>query len=155
MPFLDFFLWLSQTAAGRWVGGSTAAFATVESLHIAGFALLGGAVLARNLGALGLVLRDIDPSRVRRGLRVLFATGLALAIISGALLIASSPYKYATNALFPLKLGLLTAALVLELGLTRLAALGALSRGWVRGGAALSLLLWTAVTTAGRWIGLI
>jgi hypothetical protein len=124
------FVWLGTTGVGQFLAGSTAGFATIESVHIVALAV-------------------IDQ------LRVPFIGSLALVAISGVLLVAAGPYKYYTNPLFPLKLVLLAAAIGVHFVLQkRLRSRGSVD-GLARALAAGSLLLWSGVVISGRWLGLI
>jgi hypothetical protein len=138
------FIWLGKTWAGQYLAGSTAAFAATEAFHIIALSLVGGAVLVADLAVLGVVLTRSRVESLLTQLRGLFVVGLFGVVVSGVLLVAAGPYKYYTNPLFPLKLLLLAAALVVQYFLQR--------RKWL---AALSLMLWTAVVIVGRWLGLI
>jgi hypothetical protein len=149
------FAWLGSTAAGQFLAGSTPGFAAVESLHILALALIGGVILAVDLSALGFILRGSGAGAVATQLRRLFAVALIAVVVSGVLLVAAGPYKYYTNPLFPLKLVLLALALgvhfVLQKRLKARAEVDAGSRSL----AIVSLVLWTGVVVAGRWLGLI
>lgn len=160
MSLQDAFLWLGETAPGRFLAKSTVAFASVESLHILSFGILGGAFLALDLAALGVIFRKSDLLGTARLLFPVFLTGLAGAALTGILLVAAGPLKYYTNALFPLKLTALAVALIIHLaiypGLTILRANGT---AYIRpAGAVLgvaSLLVWFTVAVLGRWLGLV
>jgi hypothetical protein len=149
------FVWLGNTAVGQFLAGSTAGFATIESVHIIALAVIGGVILAANLAVLGVVLRGSNASGVIDQLRVPFNGSLALVAISGVLLVAAGPYKYYTNPLFPLKLVLLAAAIGVHFGLQKRLKFRGGVDGVARALAASSLLLWSGVVVAGRWLGLI
>src|SRR5262245_14862788 len=149
------FAWLGSTAAGQFLAGSTAGFAAVESIHIVALALIGGVVLAVDLSVLGLVLKASRTSAVASQLRVLFASSLIAVFVSGVLLVAAGPYKYYTNPLFPLKLILLAVALGVHVGLQARLKSKAQVDSVARALAMSSLVLWTGVVVAGRWLGLI
>ncbi len=155
MFLYDFFVWLGDTAVGRYLNQSTAAFAATESLHIIALSLLGSVVLITHLAALGLVLKPLAPVTIVRNLQPLAHVGLVLVVISGLLLVAAGPFKYYTNPLFPVKLVLLAAALVSHHWLARRLCRDAPSGAAVRTLAVASLLLWTGVVITGRWLGLI
>lgn len=155
MFLYDFFVWLGDTAIGSYLNRSTTAFAATESLHIIALSLVGGAVLITHLAALGLALRPLSPATVVRNLQPIAYIGLVFVTLSGLLLVAAGPFKYYTNPLFPVKLVLLVAALVTYTWLTRRLARGDGTSGATRAVALTSLLLWTGVVVAGRWLGLI
>jgi hypothetical protein len=149
------FAWLGNTSAGQFLAGSTAGFAAMESVHIVALAVIGGVILAANLSVLGLVLRGSNVSAVLSQLRWLFNGSLVVVAISGVLLVAAGPYKYYTNPLFPLKLFLLAVAIGVHVGLQRRVKSRESTDGVARVLAATSLLLWSGVVVAGRWLGLI
>jgi|GEM_PF-2347797 len=149
------FTWLGGTAPGQFLAGSTAAFATTEALHIVGLAVVGGVILVIDLVALGITSRELRAGTLIDQLSGLFYGALALTAITGVMLVAAGPYKYYTNPLFPVKLVLLVAALILQITFRRrlvpLQGPDRLSRLL----ASTSLLLWTGVVVTGRWLGLI
>ena len=134
---------------------SRVAFATTESAHIIGLALVGGVVLIADFAVLGWVLRQTSAATVVRQLRALYLGALILVAVSGVLLVASGPYKYFSNPLFPVKLALLAIALIVHWQLVRRIRRRESADRAARSLAAASLLLWTGVVIAGRWLGLI
>lgn len=155
MFLYDFFVWLGQTSIGSYLSQSTAAFAATESLHIIALSLVGGAVLITHLFALGLALKPLPPAAIVRNLQPLTSIGLVFVTVSGLLLVAAGPFKYYTNPLFPVKLVLLVAALGTHFWLARRLVRGESASGSTRALAFTSLVLWTGVVVAGRWLGLI
>jgi hypothetical protein len=155
MLLYDFFDWLGATPVGAYLNQSTAAFAATESLHIIALSLIGAVVLITHLAALGLMLNPLAAADVSRNLRPVAHVGLVVVVVSGLLLVAAGPFKYYTNPLFPVKLMLFGAALVSWTWLDRLLTRADASLLATRCLAAASLLLWTSVVIAGRWLGLI
>lgn len=155
MILYDAFVWLGSTSLGVWLGESTAAFASTESVHIVALSLVGGSVLLTQLSVLGVAFKSLPPADVSRGLMPLMLAGLALVAASGAMLVSAGPFKYYTNALFPLKLSLLVAALATQWWLHWRITRGGVIAASTRLLALVSLLLWTSVVIAGRWLGLI
>jgi hypothetical protein len=151
----EIFMWLGRTGPGVALQQSTAAFAATEAVHIIALSLVGGTILATDLTALGAVLKTTVPHSVFRQLRALYLWGLMLVAASGVLLVAAGPYKYYTNPLFPVKLALLVIAVVLQAVLSQRLKTRASADRAARRLAAASLLLWTSVVIAGRWLGLI
>jgi hypothetical protein len=155
MSLLPFFQWLAGTRLSNAMAASKWAFAIVEMIHLLGLALLGGTVLMVDLRLLGLRLRRRPVDEVARELSPLSSAGLAVMIISGALLVVDGPLRYYGNAAFRLKMLLLVAAVTFALTLHRRAV--RLSSGRVtteaRVTALVSLALWLSVGLAGRAIG--
>lgn len=66
MNFLPFFEWCEASTIGTAIKTSSWAFAVIESVHLLGLALIGGAVLVVDLRLLGLGLRDQPVSDLAR-----------------------------------------------------------------------------------------
>lgn len=152
------FIWLGETAPGRFLAESTPAFAATQSVHILAFGILGGAILALDLAALRIIFRNSPLAQTGRLLLPIFVAALTTAIVSGVLLVAAGPLKYYTNPLFGLKLATLALALAVHLAIHPILARRA-GDTFIRiagaGLGMLSLALWFGVAIIGRWIGLI
>ena len=151
----EIFLWLGRSAPGIALQQSTAAFAATEALHIVGLSLVGGAILVTDLTVLGVVLKATPPQSVFGQLRALYFLALSIVVASGVLLVAAGPYKYYTNPLFPVKLGVLVIAATLHAVLSRRLRREPSADTTARRLAVASLITWTTVVIAGRWLGLI
>ncbi|MDP5308836.1 DUF2214 domain-containing protein [Paracoccus spongiarum] len=148
---------LAALPPAAWLRRSVAAYVLVNTLHILGIALLLGAILPLDLRLAGLIrgpaLADLAPFLSR-----LAAAGLALAVLTGLLLLSVRPGEYLANPAFRAKLLLVLAALInialvhAGRGWEALAA-GAAPTGALRRGAAISAVLWLAVLLAGRLTG--
>ena len=135
---------LEATALAQHLKASRWTYPLVNAGHVAGIALLLGAVVPMNLRRLGWVTGP-DPAAVVAFLRPFAVAGLVLAAGCGALLFIAQAGDYAANLWFRLKMGLLALAMV-----NAAWHLGALPS---RGVAALSLALWPLVLISGRMIG--
>lgn len=152
--------WIGSWPGARWLQQSGTAYLFVNAAHILGLGLLLGAMLPLDLrlmlGRAQPALSVLAPVAIRSA-----ATGLLLALLTGAWLFSVSPGDYLENAAFRWKLLLLSLALVnvavqhrqwRALGLP--GATHALPMR-VRVLAALSALLWISTLVAGRWIGFV
>lgn len=148
--------YLSDTALVSILRQSDIGYPLVASVHILGLALLLGSIVTLDLRILKLIKRasldELAPllSRVA-------AWGLLLAVCSGALLFSVQPAHYLANDVFLLKLSLLSLALLNVAVVHSLPAWRALVAGQsatllLKFTAFISLILWLAVLTAGRWI---
>lgn len=158
MSLEEAFVWLGETPPGKFLAESTPAFAVTQAAHILSFGILGGAILALDLAALGVIFRSSPLAQTGRQLFPVFLSALVAAAASGVLLVAAGPLKYFTNPLFPVKLGALALALAAHVALYpvltgRNGGNHARLVGSLLG--LLSLLLWFGVAILGRWIGLI
>jgi hypothetical protein len=136
-----------------WLQQSATAYLFVNAAHILGVAVLLGAILPLDLRLLGLFRRFpievLGPFLVRCA-----ATGLGLAVLTGAWLFSVKPDEYLANPAFRWKLVLLAFALV-NVGLQHRSP-GVMHRSpAVRVRATLSLCLWLSALVAGRWIGFV
>ncbi len=149
--------WLRDTAIGEFVRNSTWAFPFLQSLHFIGMALLIGIVGAIDLRVLGLA-RSVPLAPLHRLLPLAFI-GFGLNLLTGIFFFCHDPWVYAFNAAFRLKMLLIVVAglnaLWFRLGVfldleTWGAGIEASRLAQVI--SALSLLIWIAVITAGRYI---
>jgi hypothetical protein len=150
------FLALQESALGHLMRSSPALYPAVEILHILGFVVLVGSILALDLRLLGFG-RAIPIQPMAQLLLPLSRFGFLLAISMGFLLFSADAAHVVRNPAFQTKLLLITAALVNIL----IANVGpwrrlALWRAEVSGGAKVSalvsLLLWLSTICAGRLI---
>ena len=135
-------------------------FPLIESVHVLAISLVVGSILAVDLRLLGLAWTTRPVSRVTRGILPLTWCAFVIAVISGALLLISNATKYLANDYFVAKMILIAIAGLNMLAFHFIGArdqphwdnevrppLAARFAGW------LSILLWIAVVTCGRWIG--
>lgn len=156
MSLLPFFTWCEGSAIGQAMRDSRWLFPVVESLHLLGLSMLGGAVLAVNLSLLGLGLGRKSAAQVWRAVRPWLAGSVALMLASGFLLFLSEAVKLYYHEAFWVKMISLLLSLVFTATVQRRTALAdpdrisRLGSGLV---AVVSLLLWFLVGAGGRWIG--
>jgi hypothetical protein len=135
-------------------------FPLIEAIHVLAISLVVGSILAVDLRLLGLAWNARPVSRVSGGILPLTWAAFGVAAISGALLLISNATKYLANGYFLAKMILIALAGVNMLVFHLIGARG--QPHWdhdvrlpltarVAGG--LSILLWIAVVTCGRWIG--
>ena len=141
---------------GHAMRSSPALYPAVEILHIIGFVVLVGSILALDLRLLGLG-RAIPMQPMAQLLLPMSRFGFLLAISMGFLLFSADASHVVRNPAFQTKLLLIAAALVniviAHVGPWRRAALwGAEASGGAKVTALVSLLLWLGVVCAGRLI---
>ncbi|MBO1012530.1 DUF2214 domain-containing protein [Achromobacter sp. SD115] len=140
-----------------WLRRSGTLYLLVNAAHIGAIGLLIGSIVPLDLRLLGLLkpgpLAMLAPVLARTA-----AVGLALAVLTGAMLFSVRPLEYLENPAFGVKMGLLAAGAVNALLARRskawemLQEQGMASAGMrLRAGA--SLFLWLGCLVAGRWIG--
>ncbi len=149
--------WVQHTELSTAIRQSSWAVMALESVHLVGLALLGGAILIAGLAALRPGgLRGMSVPVLVNGLVPLRRAGLYLMGVSGSLITLAMPFKYYANAAFRWKmvlLGLLLLASWALRGMSAKDALGSGGRHAARVFALVVLLLWIGVGCCGRLIG--
>jgi hypothetical protein len=150
------FLALQESALGHVMRSSPALYPAVEILHILGFVVLVGSILAFDLRVLGLG-RAIPIQPMAQLLLPVSRCGFLLAISMGFLLFSADAAHVVRNPAFQAKLLLIAAALVniaiAHAGPWRRVALwGAEAPAGAKVTALVSLLLWLSAVCAGRLI---
>jgi hypothetical protein len=143
---------IAALRSSRWT------YASVNAAHIAGLALLFGAIAPLDLRLMGW-WRSVPIRALARILVSVAAAGLALAISAGFLLFATRAEEYAGKTLFLVKMTLLACGIANALLLRRAAhwgveqaAAGAMPPPRLRIAGAISILLWLAVIVCGRML---
>jgi hypothetical protein len=135
-------------------------FPWIECVHVLALSLVLGFIAIVDLRLLGWTSRSRAVQEVSSTALPITWTAFAVAVASGGLLFASNATKYVDNVFFQTKMLLLVAAganmalfhltswrKVTEWQTAERTALGAKIAG------AVSLCLWLAIATCGRWIG--
>jgi hypothetical protein len=150
------FLALQESALGHAMRSSPALYPAVEILHIIGFVVLVGSIVALDLRLLGLG-RAIPIQPMAQLLLPLSRVGFLLAISMGFLLFSADASHVVRNPAFQTKLLLIALALVTVViahagPWRRIALWGTEVPGSAKVTALASLLLWLSVVCAGRLI---
>lgn len=152
---IDFLIWLEETRPSTWMRESGGAFFSSLVFHSIGMAFVAGIHVVTDLRILG-VAPGVPRSLMRRYLPVLWAS-LVVVTLSGLALLLAYPAKALTNPVFYFKLAAIVAALWIMRALMR-GVLGDSRRDPVPAPrkekvlAAVSLVLWVAVITSGRFL---
>jgi hypothetical protein len=151
--------WFQDTSLGTAIRQSALVFPVILSLHLTGMGLFGGMILMTDLRLLGIALTKHPVSDIVNGLRPWKRLGLTLTATCGILLLWSKAAIYYPNPYLRIKLILFVLIIIHSLvfrGLYRNITDLEHSRivpGRAKLAAALSIILWISVLTAGRWIG--
>jgi len=151
--------WFQDTALATAIRESAIVFPVILSLHLTGMGLFGGMILMTDLRLLGIAMTKRPVSDVVNGLRPWKHLGLTLTATCGILLLWSKAAIYYPNPYLRIKLILFVLiilhALVFRSVYRNVADLdrSPVIPGRAKLAAALSLVLWMSVVTAGRWIG--
>ena len=134
-------------------------FPTIETVHVFALVLVVGSIMTVDLRLLGLTNKERPFSQVAAEMLPWTWTAFGVAALAGMLMFSSKALTYYGNIPFRLKMVCLLLAginmvLFHWLGVRRLATWDHQQPPWsakMAGGA--SLLLWTTIVAAGRWIG--
>ena len=150
---------LQDSPLGDAVRSTPFLYATLESLHILGIAVLVGPAFAFDLRLLGIGHRLVAVTRAARYLLPVSHVGLGMAVATGVLLLSSRAVGVAGSAAAPWKLGLLILAglnaLVFHRGIYRRVDQWADADATpiaARISAVVSMTTWTGVIFAGRFL---
>ncbi len=124
------------------------------STHLACIATFGGLILATNLRLLGAFLNHVPADALIRALRPWKQAGFVIMVTAGLLLGASKAEDYLTNPYFQLKMACLLgiAAHGLWFRRTVYRSRTPIPARAAQAAGLLSLVLWIAVVSMGRWI---
>ena len=156
MSVLSFFTWCENSSLGEAIRESRWLFPAIESVHLLGLAVIGGAVLVLNLRLLGLGIERQPAAQLWRDTRPWLVGSLTVMLISGMLLFTSEAIKLYYHEAFWVKMISLLLATVFTFTVLRKVALADPERIrpiWGKAAALVSFLLWSSVGVGGRWIG--
>jgi hypothetical protein len=145
---------LVGSAPAQWLRFSRWGYAAVNTTHVFGIALLVGAILPLDLRLLG-VWRSVALEPLARVLIPVAATGLILAVTTGAFLFITRAAEYAAIDLFLVKVALIAAGAVHALSLHLGSRLQNASPSRLRAAGAASLSLWIAALVCGRLLAFV
>lgn len=155
----DICLWIDQTALSQAIQVTKWAVPTVQTIHILAIAVVASSVLMINLRLIGVFWASRPMKDVTSRFLPLVWWPLLLLFATGVLMIIAEPARSLKNPAFQLKMLLLIAALIVT-GLFQFLQRRNASFGDPHSGpraaaatlAVVSMLLWTSIIFAGRWI---
>jgi hypothetical protein len=156
MSLLPFFEWCENSAIGDTIRTSSWLFPVIESVHLLGLALIGGAVLVVDLRLFGFGLRRPPVAQLAADAQRWLIGSLAVMLPTGALLFTSEAIKCYYHEAFWVKMTCLALAILFTFTVRRKVAMsGSTQAGSLRSRlvALASLALWSGVGIGGRWIG--
>jgi hypothetical protein len=152
---LWFFEWCESTWLGTAVRTSVGAFPVIESIHLLGLSLLGGALLIVDLRMLGAGLTHQRIAALARDARPWLLAAIGTQVLTGVPLFLSEAVKCYHNPAFRVKMIALPIALMYTFLVRERVArnvtleTSARSRLVAMG----SIAIWFTVAAAGRWVG--
>jgi hypothetical protein len=151
--------WLEQTSLSQAIQVTNWIVPTVQTVHILAIAVVAGSALMINLRLIGILAADQPLKSVSSRFLPFVWWPLLILLATGVIMIIGEPPRSLKNPAFQLKMALLIAAIVvtglIQFLLRRDPTFGEWSAGR-RGVAAtiavVSMLLWSGIIFAGRWI---
>ena len=156
MSALPLFQWCENSGLIVAMRQSLWLFPVIESVHVMGLTLVGGAILLLDLRLLGFGLRRQTTARVAQDAERWLLVSLAVMLPTGFLLFMASAVKCYYLPAFWTKMVCLLLALIFTFSIRRRVALSADTSGHPlrsRLVALVSISLWTTVAVAGRLVG--
>ncbi|MDR3467233.1 MAG: hypothetical protein P4M07_14970 [Xanthobacteraceae bacterium] len=151
--------WLAATSLSSTILTTGWIIPTLQTVHILCVAVLFSSAVLVDLRMLGVLQRDVPLSDVARRFLPAIWPILLVLLVTGGLLIVGEPRRSLVNGTFYLKMALLAVAIVLTSALQW--SLASTPGFWdrdtgrrVAGGiaAVASILVWSGILFAGRWI---
>lgn len=148
------FQWIENSGLGEAIRESKWLFPVIESVHLLGLAVIGGAVLVVDLRLMGFGMRRQSVRQIARDVQPWLIGSLIVMLISGSLLFTSEAIKCYYHGAFWMKMTSLFLAILFTFTIRRSVTM-ADGIGMVRSRvvAVVSLVLWSGVGIGGRWIG--
>jgi hypothetical protein len=150
------FQWIENTGLGEAIRESKWLFPVIESVHLLGLAVIGGAVLVVDLRLAGFGLRRQSLRQMASDVQPWLIGSLIVMLISGFLLFTSEATKCYYHEAFWIKMTSLALAILFTFTIRRKVTMAEADRiGPVRSKlvAVVSVALWSGVGIGGRWIG--
>lgn len=156
---LEWARWLQNTEFSLSIAESDWMFQTLETVHVLAIALVLGSIAMVDLRLLGYFARERSVTDLTRETLPWTWMAFVCALISGAMLFASKAVAYYENWPFRIKLLFLALAGInmMFFHFNTYRSVGTWNVGTApvsaRFAGAMSLLVWVAIVTLGRWIG--
>ena len=152
-------VWIDATPLSQWMQITPWVVPTVQTVHLLAIAVVASSALMIDLRLLGLFWADRPMKDVSSRFLPLIWWPLIILFVTGVIMVISEPARSLKNPAFQLKMALLIAALVvtglfqfLQRRNPKFANLRAGPRVAAMTIAGVSMLLWSAIIFAGRWI---
>ena len=153
----DFCAWLDQTALSQAIQATNWVVPTVQSIHILAIAMVAASALMIDLRLIGVFGADQPLKTISSRFLPFVWWPLLILFITGAIMIVGEPPRSLKNPVFQLKMLLLICALTVTGIFQIMLRTNSSFAGASRSGAGItiavvSMLLWTGIIFAGRWI---
>jgi hypothetical protein len=148
--------WIDQTAMSQWIKEAAWVVPTVQTVHILAIAVVASSALMLDLRLIGVFWGNRPLEAVKARFLPLIWWPLPLLLATGIIMITAEPARSLKNPAFQLKMLLLIGALLVTWLFQFLHSRSAAAGGGPRAAAVtlaiVSIVLWSSIIFAGRWI---
>ena len=150
---LEIIYLLEDTYIGEYVRSSLWLFPVIQSFHLIGLGILGGAVVVGDLRLMGILMRTESTRYVIRVTRPWFNFGLFILIITGIPLFLSEAVKCYYSRAFWIKISCLLLGTLFVYFIRNPIVLSKDENFMIKILGFISFSLWVVTAASGRWIG--
>lgn len=150
---LEIIYLLEDSYVGEYVRSSLWLFPVIQSFHLIGLGILGGAVVVGDLRLMGILMRTESTRYVIRVTRPWFNFGLFILIITGIPLFLSEAVKCYYSRAFWIKISCLLLGALFVYFIRNPIVLSKDENFMIKILGFISFSLWVVTAASGRWIG--
>lgn len=150
---LEIIYLLEDSYIGEYVRSSLWLFPVIQSFHLIGLGILGGAVVVGDLRLMGILMRTESTRYVIRVTRPWFKFGLFILIITGIPLFLSEAVKCYYSRAFWIKISCLLLGTLFVYFIRNPIVLSKDENFMIKILGFISFSLWVVTAASGRWIG--
>tara|TARA_B100000073_G_C23532211_1_gene492458 strand:- start:261 stop:737 length:477 start_codon:yes stop_codon:yes gene_type:complete len=150
---LEIIYLLEDSYIGEYVRSSLWLFPVIQSFHLIGLGILGGAVVVGDLRLMGILMRTESTRYVIRVTRPWFNFGLFILIITGIPLFLSEAVKCYYSRAFWIKISCLLLGTLFVYFIRNPTVLSKDENFMIKILGFISFSLWVVTAASGRWIG--
>jgi len=150
---LEIIYLLEDSYVGEYVRSSLWLFPVIQSFHLIGLGILGGAVVVGDLRLMGILMRTESTRYVIRVTRPWFNFGLFILIITGIPLFLSEAVKCYYSRAFWIKISCLLLGTLFVYFIRNPIVLSKDENFMIKILGFISFSLWVVTAASGRWIG--
>jgi hypothetical protein len=140
---------IQSSGFARGLAESQMATASLSAMHLLGLTLIMGSALVTALRLLGWLFPERPAIDVARPASRALALGLALSVVTGALLFAPRAASASSNYIFQVKMVFLALAVIFQVTAVRIESRSAAAFARARLAGGVGLVLWIGVALAG------
>ena len=150
---LEIIYLLEDSYIGEYVRGSLWLFPVIQSFHLIGLGILGGAVVIGDFRLLGILMKTETTSYVIRVTKPWFNFGLSILILTGIPLFLSEAVKCYYSRAFWIKISCLLIGTIFVYFIRNPIVLSREENFFMKFLGVLSFSIWVVTAASGRWIG--